>query len=493
LGRADSPDRKGKQRLPGGDWTILLVRAGRGFGKTEMLVQAGWWDCYEFPGLIVHALAPTQSDVRGTLFEGPVGFCNVVPKELLLGCSLDKAYNKSTHELRFKNGSLIRGFSTTEQANRLRGPQCNLMLGDELAAWDVPAGNLETAFNVSMFGVRLPYPKGLNGEFLPARAVLGTTPRPIGFLKRLERRDDVKVITGSSFENINNLSGAYRAQIMNLAGTKIGKQEIEGLYVDEENDQSIFKRGWFRLWPCEKKLPEFSFVMEVYDTAFTEETFDRKRQESDPTACLILGVFNINAAFTESERRQMNVRAKYGVVICDAWAERLGFPELMDRARKQHRLKWGAQGKRSDIVLIEEKGSGISLRQSLGKHGVPTWPYNPGRQSKLIRANAISPIVAQGMVFVPESMRPERKGLPRDWVEPFLEQVCAYYGPGTTEHDDYVDVLSSGLLYLRNRSMLESTTENKYLDMDEKREQDERKAQQIYYNQKSSSRGNPYG
>ena len=194
LRQARSAQRKGKQ-IPPDDlrWEILLWRAGRGFGKTKALTEFGWWESWRVPNLICHVVAPTQADVRGTSFEGPAGFNAVVPAECLVHGTLEKAYNKSTHELRLNNGSLIRGFAATENGSRLRGPQCNVLLGDEVAAWDVPAGNLEQSLNNALFGLRLPYPDGT-----PARAVLGTTPRPIPYLKRLEKRAGVRVITGTS-------------------------------------------------------------------------------------------------------------------------------------------------------------------------------------------------------------------------------------------------------------------------------------------------------
>lgn len=436
------------------------------------------------PNLIGHACAATLSDVIGTLFEGPVGFQSIIPAECLRGASWEQAFNKNDKKLFLNNGSIIRGFATTEEGNRLRGPQAHNCAGDELAAWDKPAGNLEVAFNNMMLGLRLPYPDGT-----PARALFGTTPKPIPFLKRLEKRTDVRTVEGSSYENLHNLSDAYRQTLFSLAGTQIGKQEIEGRYIDED-DVSILKRSWFRLWPADKKLPEFSFIIESYDTATSEENWNAKTQKTDPSGAIVLGVFNINQCFDEKERKRLGIRHKYAAVLCDAWTERLGFPELLDKARVQHRIKWGRPGRRADIVLIEDKSSGPSLRQTLATYGVPCWPYNPGQMSKTMRAHAVSPFVKQGAIFVPESAMEERKGLPRDWVEPFLEQVCGFSGKGSVEHDEYVDTLTSAVLYLRDRDMLHATPEEKYLDLEEKREAEEQEALRLHDREKP--RVNPY-
>lgn len=485
---ARDPRRGGKQIPPDDlDWLILLLRAGRGFGKTLSLAQWLWWECWRMPSLIGHWIGPTVGDAKGTGFEGPAGLKAAIPAECLYRGSWEYAYRSSNPlQLRFSNGSLIRGFGAQEEGGRLRGPQCGALAGDELREWEKPAGNLEIALNNALYGLRLPYPDGT-----PARALLATTPRPIAFLKRFEKRPDVRVVTGSSRENLHNLSTSFRNQIMSQEGTLMGRQEIDAIYIDEESDLSIIKRQWIKLWPAEKKLPEFAFVIESYDTATSEENFDVKKQETDPTACIVLGIFNVNAAFTEIERKKMGLRNRYAAVLCEAWSERLGLPELLDKARAQHRVKWGANKKRSDIVLIEDKSSGPSMRQMLLTYGVSSWPYNPGKQSKTMRLHAAAPVLQQGGLFVPESMRPDRKGQPRDWVEPFLEQLCAFAGPGSVEHDDYVDAASSAIAYLKDRDMLQAKPAVEFLDPEEKKEKEQREALEIKL-RSERPKGNPY-
>ena len=485
---ATARDRNDEQLLPDGEWNICIYRCGRGWGKSRCLSEIMWWEMYTEPGAIGHYLGATLSDVRGTLFEGHAGLLNKVPPEILLGGSVEKAYNKSIHELRFANGSLVRGFATTEQAERLRGPQCHVLCCDEAAAWDRPAGNLETALNNAMYGLRLKF-KNPNK---PAFCVIGTTPRPIPFLKKLEKRRDVVTVTGSSYSNLANLSAAYQAQLLSNEGTLFGKQEIHGAYVDEESDISIWKRHWLKLWPADRPLPEFLFVLESYDTAFSEEHFDAKTMTADPTACVVLGVFNLAQVYSEDERRKMGLRARYGVLLCDAWSERLGFPELVEKARKQHATKWGKPGRKADVILIEDKGSGISLRQTLVQYGLPTWPYNPHRESKAMRAHAVAPLLKDGLFFLPESGLPERKGMFRNWCEPYLEQICGYAGKNSLPHDDWVDATSQAMLYLKNRDFLETDAKKKFVDFEDERNADRDESRKIHETQKRQDKGNPY-
>lgn len=496
LFQARSPKRRGRQ-LPPSDpnWQILLFLAGRGFGKTKSEVEWGWWEAWRIPNLILHAIGPTLSDVRGTLFEGPAGFNATIPPECMMGGSVDRAYNKTLHELRLSNGSLIRGFGAQEEAGRLRGPQCHAMICDELREWDRPAGNLEMAMNNALFGLRLPYHDGT-----PSRAVMGTTPKPIPYLKRFEKRVGVRVIRGTSYENLDNLAEVFRSQLLSLAGTLLGKQEIEGLFIDEESDLSILKRSWIKLWPNDpetgrpRSLPEFSWIVEAYDTASSEENYDNKKQETDPTASAVFGVFNVPQCFTEKERKTLGLRSKYAALLLDCWSERLGLPELLDKARAQHRTKWGpaGRGRRADVVLIEDASSGPGVRQFLTKWGIPAWPFK-ARVSKAMRGHGIAPLVKQGMLWVPESAKPDRKGMPMEWCEPFLEQVCAFAGEGSVEHDDLYDCLTSAFTYLRERGLLEATPEVQYLDREEREEAERSEAVRLHAEERQREHVSPYG
>lgn len=457
--------------------------------NTRTLNEAAWWEAWRVPNLVVHAVAPTLSDVRGTTFEGPAGFNKLIPAECLLRGTLEKAYNKSTHELRLANNSLIRGFGAVEEAGRLRGPQCHFLVGDELREWDRPAGNLETAISNALFGLRLPYPDGT-----PARALFGTTPKPIPYLKRFMRREKLLVMKGTSYENLDNLSATYRTQLMSMAGTAIGRQEIDGLFLDEDGDQTIIRRNWIKLWPHGKKLPVFNFVIESYDTASSEHNYDKKKQTTDPTGCAIFGVFNVADNFSPEERKKMGLgRGRYAALLLDCWDERLGLPDLLEKARLQHRTKWGTPGRRSDIVLIEDKSSGPGLRQFLAEYSVPCFPYNPGRQDKTMRLHAISPLLKQGCLFVPESGRPDLAGQPRDWAEPYLEQLCAFSGPGSVEHDEFIDVTSSAFAYLHDRHILEAPPQERHVDFEMKLAEDREEALAVSQRERRRNVGAWYG
>jgi predicted phage terminase large subunit-like protein len=105
------------QIMPPGDWwAVYLCLAGRGAGKTRMAAeQVGWW-AWSQPNTRWLVAAPTSADVRGTCYEGDSGLLEVIPKVLV------EDYNKTAHELRLINGSLIKGIPASEP-ERFRGPQ----------------------------------------------------------------------------------------------------------------------------------------------------------------------------------------------------------------------------------------------------------------------------------------------------------------------------------------------------------------------------------
>lgn len=471
-----------KQIPPPGNWDTVLWLAGRFFGKTRTLTEVAWWECFRVPGLIWHALAPTKGDVRRVTFEGPAGFLSVVPPQLIA------RYNRSPdHELVFRNGSKVLGFGMVEEADRLRGPQCHALSFDEMCAADRPAGNLEMAYKVASLGVRLKYPDGT-----PSRKYLATTPRPIPFLKQLIRQSSTVVIKGSSHENLSNVAASVRNDLLRMEGTKFGRQEIYAEILDSD-ETSIFKRSWIRLWPAGKKLPEFMFTLMSMDTAFEEENIDPKGQkEPDYSACSVWGVFNLRQCFTDKELREFGVKQKYAAVLCDFWMERYAFPDLLEAARKSFRIKYGSPGKVPDLVLIENKASGISLRQTLLTYGVPTWPFNPRGQSKTMRAHAASPLVLQGMMFMPESRLDERAGQVCDWAEPLLDQMTTFSGEGSIEFDDGLDTAVQAMLHLSEKGYFHAEPQGRqYPDADEKEEREQKEAQRIA--SRSRHKENPYG
>lgn len=130
----------------------------------------------------------------------------------------------------------------------------------------------------------------------------------------------------------------------------------------------------------------------------------------------------------------------------------MSYPDLKARVKEESQYTFGPNDKKVDLIIIENKGSGIDVINDLREStSLPIFPYNPGRADKASRAHAVSYIPCNGLMYLPESE--VNRGKPRDWVEPFLHQLCAF---PNTKHDEYVDVLSQALSLIRDQGWLQS-------------------------------------
>lgn len=289
-----------------------------------------------------------------------------------------------------------------------------------------------------MFGMRL-------GD--RPRIIASTTPKPKPIIARLLKREgkDVTVSRASTYANLANLAPTFREQILQYEGTALGRQEIHAEVLDPE-DQGVIKRSWLRLWPADKPLPVFDLIVLSLDTAFTEATRNQRSGDPDYTGCSVWGLFR--------EDRED------GILLLDCWQERLGMPDLIERTKREMAVQYGdhdkplikpvfgapllgSSGRRPDLCVIEEKGSGISLRQMLAREGLQSVAYNPGRAKKLERLHMVSHLFANGLIWVVESDK--RPGQPRSWAEPLIEQLCSFSGEKSIPHDDLVDSATQAL------------------------------------------------
>jgi predicted phage terminase large subunit-like protein len=399
------------------DWSVWVLLAGRGFGKTRVGAEVVRDAVESGQAKRIHIIAPTAADARDVAVEGESGILNISPpwnKPL---------YESTKRRLTWPNGAVASLFSA-EEPERLRGPQCDFAWCDELAAWD--PGVQQMVWDMMNFGLRL----GNN-----PRAVVTTTPKPTILIQNLvkQAQDPINrtiITTGSTYENRSNLAAPFMRQITQYEGTNLGRQEIYAELIDIE-ESGILKRSWFKRWSAAKAMPLIDFVVQSYDTAFTQQT------ENDPTGCLAFGVF------------RPSPDEPFCLMLLDAWTDHLKYPELRKKAADDYRATYGEQEAPVDLLLIEDKGSGIPLIQDLQRAGLPIRKYNPGRPDKVMRLHAVSHLVYNGRVYIPES-----KQVPGEfvtWAEDFLREVCSF---PNSPHDEYVDCLSQALAFFRDQEWL---------------------------------------
>ena len=270
------------------------------------------------------------------------------------------------------------------------------------------------------------------------------------------------MVSGSTFDNKDNLPDRFFEQLEQYEGTTLGRQELYGEMINPE-EQGVIKRSWLKLWPSKKPLPAFDWIIMSLDTAFTEATRDTKSGNADYTACSVWGVFQHDE--------------KGYTILLDCWQEQLGMPDLIKRVKKEMNTAYGddqdvavikpmfgsskplTSGRKPDILLIEDKGSGISLRQMLEREGILAHAYNPGRADKLARLHVVSPVFARRRVFLPESDK--FPGKPRVWADPLVAQLCSFTGKGSLKHDDFVDSTTQAMRLMMDKGMLGTLVDKK--------------------------------
>lgn len=454
------------------DWKVWLIISGRGWGKNLSASHAVWWELWRTPGTVCAAISPTSNDLIRYVFEGESGYCSVIPPEILKGGAMEGAYVKSPYpHIEFANGSRIEGY-TAEKPDRLRGGNFALAHCDELAAWQ----RLNDTWSNMMFALR----KGAN-----PRVIVSTTPRPKTFIRDLAKNPTTIISRGTTFDNRANLAPSFLAEVTRLyEGTAIGRQELEGEILNPEEAGSI-KRSWVKMWPVYKpdgtlnKLPRFDLIVISLDTAFSQKSIDRESGNPDPTVCQVWGVF-MPPWEKPKDLFGRRVEPSMNVMLLDAWEEWLGFPELVKRVLKARDVEYGAAddsaiqpmigpptmrgtGRKADQIIIEDKGSGVSLRQTLETAGIQAYAYNPGNADKLARLHMVSHIFSNGLVWVPEGVliNPVTKAIVghtkkfAKWAEAAIEQWCTFAGDGSIEHDDHVDAATQALRVLADNGLLQ--------------------------------------
>lgn len=378
------------QLTPQGDWNIWLILAGRGWGKTRTGAADAMLYALRNPEVQVAVITPTFGDIRRVAFGGVSGILKTLPQ----GCMLEgrgQGYNSSASEIRLFNGSKIFGFSATEP-DRLRGPQFHRAWCDELAAWRYP----ET-FDQLMFALRL----GDNPQ-----CVITTTPRPTPLIRKLLDRNDVRVTTGSTFENEANLAESTLAMLKEkYEGTTLGRQELYAEVLD-----NLEGALWNNRMIDEARLPkdsqiEFTKIVVALDPAVTAN------DDSDETGIVVVG--------KDQQNKYYLLDDKSGKYSPDEWG----------RLSVELYYTWEAN------LIVAEVNNGGDLVERLIRSIDTSCRYRSVHASrgKMLRAEPISALYEQGKVH-------------HLGVFPELEnQMCTYTGDRPKPSPDRLDALVWGL------------------------------------------------
>jgi predicted phage terminase large subunit-like protein len=378
-----------EQLEPPGNHTTWVFKGGRGSGKTRS--GSEWTHERVAAGArYIHLIAPTVADVRDVMLEGPAGILSTAPSHLR------PTYTPSLRRLTWPTGAQGLLFSSDEP-DRLRGPQCDTAWIDELCAMRQAQDVLDNMY----FGLRV-------GK--DPRCLITTTPRPLRCFRALLARDgqDVVVTSSSSFANRSNLSPTFFSQITaKYAGTRLGRQELEAeLLVDTPGS----------LWHSERieelrvrVAPQpFERVVVAIDPAVTFGP------DADETGVLVVALAAAGHAYVIDD-----LSGRYPP---EAWA----------------RIAIAAYRRYCADRIVAEVNNGGSLVESVLRSVDPNIPFTAVHASrgKLTRAEPVSALYEQGKVH--------HVGM----FGPLEDQLTSYDGSRTDASPDRLDALVWGITEL---------------------------------------------
>ena len=255
-----------EQLAPAGDWFIWLLLAGRGFGKT--LAGAGWTHELVQSGRYgrIALVAPTAADARDVMVEGVSGILETAPNWNR------PAYEPSKRRLTWPNGASATTFSS-EEAERLRGPNHDAAWCDELGAWNEP----QATWDQLQFTLRTgAYP----------RVTVTTTPKPLPLLRGLVAREgrDVVITRGSTFANAANLAPGFLEAIkLRYSGTRLGRQEIEAELLSD-TPGALWQLAWLDRDRVQEAPEVLRRIVVAIDPAVSNH------EGSDETGIVVAGI-----------------------------------------------------------------------------------------------------------------------------------------------------------------------------------------------------------
>ena len=200
------------QLEPAGPWDFWLILAGRGWGKTRTGAEWVLKLARDHPEARIALVGASLDEAARVMVEGESG---------LIACAggerLDWRPTKS--ELRFPSKAVAQLYSGASP-DGLRGPQHNFAWADELGKWLYP----ERTWDMLNMGLRL-------GDW--PRALITTTPKPLGLLRRLWDDAAAAKSGGRTFDN-PFLPGAFLdAMERRYSGSRLGRQELDGELLGE--------------------------------------------------------------------------------------------------------------------------------------------------------------------------------------------------------------------------------------------------------------------
>ncbi|WP_439525781.1 DNA-packaging protein [Roseovarius mucosus] len=349
------------QLPPSGDWRTWVIMGGRGAGKTRAGAE---WVRSEVEGARpmdtgrckrIALVGETIDQVREVMIFGESG---------ILACSPPDRrpeWQATRKRLIWPNGAVAQAFSAHDPEG-LRGPQFDGAWVDELAKWK----RARETWDMLQFGLRL-------GE--APRVCVTTTPRNVGVLKDILATPSTVTSSAPTEANRAHLAESFLDEVRaRYAGTRLGRQELDGLLIDEAED-ALWSPAMLEAARVDT-LPEFDRVVVAVDPPVSGHA------ASDECGIIVVGA--ITRGPVQDWRAYVLADASVSAASPARWA----------RAVIRARELWGAER------VVAEVNQGGDLVEQVIRQVDPLVPLRKVHASrgKVARAEPVAALYEQGRV-----------------------------------------------------------------------------------------------
>ncbi len=338
-----------EQLAPAGDWTVWMIMAGRGFGKTR--AGAEWVrEIAEADGSARFALVGANfAETRMVMVEGESGLLSIAPPKNR------PIWEPSLKRLRWNNGAEAYLYSAAEPEG-LRGPQHSHSWCDEIAKWVNNSGQALAAWDNLKMGLRL-------GRAPKIAAT--TTPRPVALVRTLVKDSGVVTTRGRTEDNVMNLPSAFiNVMKADYGGTRLGRQELDGELI-EELEGALWTRAMIEGCRVNSPLPfRGGAGGGAYREAYTKVPHPNPSPEGEGLESLARIVIGVDPPASSSGDACGIIVAGLrpdckAVILADRSVEKAS-PEKWARAVADAARRWGA-----DRVIAEANQGGAMVKSVL--------------------------------------------------------------------------------------------------------------------------------
>ncbi|WP_082237546.1 DNA-packaging protein [Roseovarius tolerans] len=349
------------QLPPEGDWRTWVIMGGRGAGKTRAGAE---WVRAQVEGARpldvgrckrLALVGETIDQVREVMIFGESG---------ILACSPPDRrpeWQATRKRLIWPNGAIAQAFSAHDPEG-LRGPQFDGAWVDELAKWK----KARETWDMLQFGLRL-------GE--DPRVCVTTTPRNVGVLKDILAASSTVVTSAPTEANAAYLAEGFLEEVRaRYAGTRLGRQELDGVLVDAAED-ALWTPAMLEAGRVEA-APDLDRIVVAVDPPVTGHA------GSDECGIVVVG------AVTRGP-----VQDWRAYVLADA-SVRAASPASWASAAIRAMEQWGGER------LVAEVNQGGDLVEQVVRQVDPLVPFRSVHASrgKVARAEPVAALYEQGRV-----------------------------------------------------------------------------------------------